>query len=642
VWKAEDLIQYCREVLNPHHDYHDHEIAYDDGKLLKEQMISSDTVVRTMEKGLLFSNQSRTTEMRFLSVNNYPRNMALWDMGTIIGDPIQNALQYPCPFILTMNVHMLEYEAAKSQATMKSARATQNSESVMAKFMPDLKEKKADWDIVMASLSEGQRLVAISHQLALISSPNRAEMGEQQARSIFRTKAFDLANDVYMQPQALFSVLPMTLSRDMFQDLKITKRISTKTGDNAAHMMPIVGEWAGTKSPTLLLFGRRGQVMYLDLFDNDKGNYNAAVAGASGTGKSVFLNDLTMAHHARGAIVRIIDAGHSYENTCNLLGGQYIEFKPELDIIVNPFPMVVNIEEEIELLRPLLLQMAFPNEKPGDYESQLMGRAILDTYAEYGHDTTVTKVAEQLKKMSNTENGFDARLNDLGDMLYRYCEGGEYGRYFAGSPNVSFKKPYVVLELEDLNKKKDLQAVVLLIMIFFIQQDLFLGSRDSKKIILIDEAWAMIGSGGTTAEFIEKAYRRARKHGGAIICASQSVNDFYMPDGRSPILDNSDWLFLLRQKPEALEQLGKSGRISMNDGLRRLLATVKTEGGKYSEIFIHSAAGTGIGRLLLDPFSLLCYSTKAEDYEAVRRYTDKGMETVEAINQVLTDRGIKT
>jgi len=470
-------------------------------------------------------------------------------------------------------------------------------------------------------------------------------MAEQQARAIFRTKAFDLANDVYMQPQAMFSMLPMTLSRDMFADLKITKRISTKTGDNAAHMAPILGEWVGTKTPTFLLFGRRGQVMYLDLFDNDKGNFNAAVAGSSGTGKSVLLNDLSMAHHAAGAKVRIIDVGHSYEKTCKIVGGQYIEFKPEEQIIVNPFPMVSNIEEEIELLRPLLLQMAFPKQRPSDFEAQKMGKAILDTYAEYGSRTTVTKVAERLKSMARTEHGqeggFDQRVYDLGDMLSRYTAGGEYARYFDGEPNVDFRKEYVVLELEDLNKKKDLQAVILLIMIFFIQQDLFLGSREQKKIIMIDEAWDLIGSGGTTAEFIEKAYRRARKHGGSIICASQSVNDFYMADGKSPILDNADWLFLLRQKPEALEQLNKSGRIAMNDGLRRMLATVKTEQGKYSEVFIHSAAGTGIGRLLLDPFSLLCYSTKAEDYEAFRRYADQGMNTSDAINKVLADRGVK-
>lgn len=640
-WRAEDLIKYVQEVLNPHRDYTDIMPEYDSGKLLKQQMVYPDTVIRPEPKGIKIGNADQTLEMRFMSVNNYPRDMAIWDMGNIIGDPIQNALQYPCPFILSMSVHILEYESAKAKATMKSARATTNSESVMAKFMPDMKDRKADWDIVMQSLNEGQRLVSLTHQLMLITTPKFADMAEQQAKAIFRTKSFDLTNDVYMQPQAIFSVLPMTMSKEMHSDVKLVGRVSTKTGDNAAHMTPAIGEWAGTKTPTFLLFGRRGQCMYLDLFDNDKGNFNAAVAGASGTGKSVFLNDLSMAHRAAGATVRIIDVGHSYEKTCKMIGGQYIEFKPDEKIIINPFPLIKDINEEMELLKPLLLQMAHPKEKPTDFEAKMMEKAIQHTWDQYGHDTTVTRIAETLMQVPLTGEARDQRIHDLGSMLHNFTKDGVYGEYFEGQPNVDFRSDYVVLELEDLNKKKELQTVVLLIMIFFIQQDLFLSNRSKKKIIMIDEAWDLIGSGGTTSEFIEKAYRRARKHGGSIICASQSVNDFYI-DGKSPILDNADWLFLLRQKPEALDQLAKSGRISMSDGLRRLLATVKTEGGKYSEVFIHSPVGTGIGRLLLDPFSLLMYSTKAEDYEAYRQKADQGYSTVDALNEILKERGIQT
>ena len=50
--------------------------------------------------------------------------------------------------------------------------------------------------------------------------------------------------------------------------------------------------WAGgiPATPVMTLFGRRGQIMSFDLFDNTGGNYNFAVAALSGSGKSVALH----------------------------------------------------------------------------------------------------------------------------------------------------------------------------------------------------------------------------------------------------------------------------------------------------------------------------------------------------------------
>ena len=46
----------------------------------------------------------------------------------------------------------------------------------------------------------------------------------------------------------------------------------------------------------------------------------------------------------------------------------------------------------------------------------------------------------------------------------------------------------------------------------------------------------------------------------------------------------------------------------------------------------------GLGRLLLDPFSMLVYSTRAEDYEAIKRLRDQGLSVADAIEQLVTQR----
>jgi conjugal transfer ATP-binding protein TraC len=63
------------------------------------------------------------------------------------------------------------------------------------------------------------------------------------------------------------------------------RRVTRKTMANAIHMAPLIAEWRGTRTPALVFGGRRGQLMTLDIFDNDLGNYNFAIIGAPGLGQ---------------------------------------------------------------------------------------------------------------------------------------------------------------------------------------------------------------------------------------------------------------------------------------------------------------------------------------------------------------------
>ncbi|MBE4021790.1 hypothetical protein HJ130_23975, partial [Vibrio parahaemolyticus] len=49
--------------------------------------------------------------------------------------------------------------------------------------------------------------------------------------------------------------------------------------------------------------------------------------------------------------------------------------------------------------------------------------------------------------------------------------------------------------------------------------------------------------------------------------------------------------------------------------------------------------GTGIGRLIVDPFHKLLYSSRAEDVNAIKQLTRKGLSVADAISQLLKERG---
>ena len=72
----------------------------------------------------------------------------------------------------------------------------------------------------------------------------------------------------------------------------------------------------------------------------------------------------------------------------------------------------------------------------------------------------------------------DQRIRDLGTQLFPFTSGGEYGRFFAGGNSMAFSGRLTVLELEELKGRKHLQQVVLLQLIYQIQQDMYLGERD--------------------------------------------------------------------------------------------------------------------------------------------------------------------
>lgn len=643
-WTAGDLINWVSALLDPHRQAGDGlPLTYDAGRELRDQVLDPATMLVIRPGGITLANPvAEAQEMRLLSVRSFPPRFALWNMGSLIGDLYQATLQYPCPFMITLGVHVLDAEATRNWAYLKAARATTNATSYMARFLPDMQERKADWDIVLKALDDGQQLADLQHQVALFAAPEAMARAEQAARSIFRARGFELSRDTMMMAQGLIGSLPMTLSPPFHGDLSRMKRVSTKTSANAVHLAPLVAEWQGTGTPVLMLGGRRGQLMPLDVYDNPAGNYNVAIAGTSGSGKSLLLNEIAMSYLGTGARVWIIDVGRSYEKACRNVGGSFIEFTESAGISLNPFSFVEDIDEDMELLQPLLAQMVSPREALDGFRYSTLGAAIKKVWKAKGRAMTITDIhallaTGRLDDNANAEAEGDRRLKDLAAMLAPYAREGTYGKYFDREASIDFSSDFIVLELEELKAKKDLQTVVLLIVMYRITREMYF-TRDRKKIVIIDEAWDLL-SGGATAEFIEAGYRRARKYKGAFMSATQGVDDYYRNPAAKAALDNSDWMFLLRQKPESIEMMDKLGQLTMDDAMKRLLQSLRTEHGAYSEVFIHSPAGNGVGRLIVDPYSLLLFSSRADDFSAINAKRSEGLSVSQAIDAVLAERG---
>ena len=97
--------------------------------------------------------------------------------------------------------------------TANHVRATQNAESSMAKIMPDVAKKLQDWSAAAQTLDQGGQIVShVPPARALHHAGAGHRRRGEPRKAIWRSRGFELNNDVYMHRQSLMASLPMTLS----------------------------------------------------------------------------------------------------------------------------------------------------------------------------------------------------------------------------------------------------------------------------------------------------------------------------------------------------------------------------------------------------------------------------------------------
>ena len=196
---------------------------------------------------------------------------------------------------------------------------------------------------------------------------------------------------------------------------------------------------------------------------------------------------------------------------------------------------------------------------------------------------------------------------------------------------------FTVFELAELKGRHDVQAVVLMLVVFLATQRMYHGDRTVPKAIVIDEAWDLL-SGEDSRAFIEGAARRARKYRGALVTGTQSVNDYYANPAARAAWDNADWVIFLSQKDESVELLKSEKRIHCDPGMERALKSLRTADGRYAEFVLHGPDGWRVARLVLDAWSVALFSSRGPGFAAVEALKEKGMSTAEAIARVAAQR----
>jgi len=600
----------------------------DDQKLIAEQIFDQDVDVRHDRDGVWLGD----TRVRTLSIKTFPPTISFGQMTYLIGDLFSGSRGLNFPFMLTTNLFFPDQQKARTGLNAKRQWTTNMAFGPMKKWVPQIALRRHDYETLFASLENGHKLVRISSSLAIFADDEaKADAWATTAINYWAEYGITLMADRFVPLPIFLNLLPFGADQKVIVDLG---RYRTVTTEHATCLLPLFADWKGASTPRVTLLSRSGQVTGIDLFDSST-NYNGVIAAQSGSGKSFFANDLIYAYLAAGAQVWVIDIGRSYEKIASILGGEFVEFDKASQIGLNPFALVQDYDDEADMLEGLVAAMAAPTERLSDFQKSALSRSLRQVWGEHGPDTTIDQLAEALRQSS------DQRVLDIGEQLYAFSSTGSYGAYFNGPNTVTFKNDLTVLELEHLRQRRHLQKVVLLQLIYQIQQAMYLGDRSRLKVVIIDEAWDLL-TDGDVGKFIEHGYRRFRKYNGAAVTITQSVGDLYASAVGQAVVDNSANMFLLGQKTETITHLAESGRLPLSPFGVQLLKSVHTQSGRFSEIYCHTAAGAGVGRLAVSPFLQLLYSTKPQDTADIEQYRGQGLDVTEAIQAVLQDRQIES
>lgn len=606
--------------------------SWDTWNPLHTQMIPDDLSLLIEPDHLWFETNETPIQARAFSVSRFPSEPHLSQMGDTLGAFFNPHLFIPCPFACILQIKPIEKTTALSQATTQALSLEKNANSPLAKWLPNLRDQYHDWQQVRDRLREGETLVDATFHVIIWADPEFAPTAERKVKDLFRANGWTLKKEQYMQIQSYLTLFPMMSAEGLLEDLRWMGRTHKMTSTNAVSILPIMGEWTGTSTPRMLLPGRRGQMAFWCPFDHGSGNYNMAITASPGKGKSAFTQEYIVAIAGAKGWVWVIDAGRSYEKTCQLLGGQFVDFSLKNQVCINPFSLLCELNEDsLSLLKPLIANMARPLTCASEEELSYIEQAIIETFSQHQNKTTVSDLVIWFKQQNQTI------CDQLAHLLFSYTRDGIYGRFFEGACSIDFENPFLVLELQELKSKKDLQKIVLQVLMFLVFQKMYLSPRDLIKTCIIDEAWDLFDDDNiTTAKFIETGYRTARKFRGNFVSITQSILDYQKNAMSKAAYECSDFKIILGQTDEAVDRATTEKKLDLTPNACEILKSLRMNE-HYSECVIKGPDGLSCHRVIFDPYSKMLYSSKGAEFETIRRLMEQGMPCVEAIEQALSD-----
>src|SRR6266705_2252503 len=456
------------------------------------------------------------------------------------------ALDFSSEVVLNVRVPDQAAKARKLRVLLKKSLAFQlrKDGSRRRDFQAAALEKDTV-DTLASAITSSQRIVeielavAVSTSTVARSSAEREKAEQELAQRVESVlQAFGQINGArgYREETALLPTFIAFLPG--VHGVRKTNREFTILSGQAADFVPIETPWTGTHDgkPAFLTRTREGTFLRFDPFSRELSNGNILVTGKTGSGKSFLIKQLLLQLQVLNPRIAIVTKGADYRALVELLGGQYREISLRTNLVKNPWDVPGSVEPDsaqIAGVASLASHMAGKTGTDDAVTLNFLEKAVRMTYERLlaiGKTPRFSDLKWTLEHYPFENAVIEQLVHLVALKLNRWTGEGVYAHLFDRETSSELDKTEDVIcyDIDGLKESPELQTAVAFTIARAIDQQI--GRKDANRslrptIAVFDEVWAMLADPVLGAQILN-AFRSARKRYGAIIAASQGIEDF--------------------------------------------------------------------------------------------------------------------
>ncbi len=392
------------------------------------------------------------------------------------------------------------------------------------------------------------------------------------------------------------------------------------TGDNAVDLMPVFGACHGDVDPVVLLKTSRRALFSFNPVEPRRSNWNAAVFGASGAGKSVFMNLLitsAMLSNATAGRLMVVDfAGEkksSYLMVARLFGGAFVPVLSK-DAALNPFPPASEALDAdgrlagdtlnfLLVLLDLLLSNADGGMSAQLYRA-LLQRAVQAIYRDRSGDDApgFDDLAQALNDLGSDPEVDRERLTDLRRLVAAFLERPDAVRFLRRRERTEAPARFTIYDLFGIDDlAPEFREAVVFMTAYRVKAHAFDPDYDGYTYVVLDEV-AQLLRRPQMVSLMHELYSTARKHGTSVWTVTQRYEDYRRAAVAGTVRTNSTTQVFLSHASDAVARREIAEDFRFNAREQALFESLHTAKGQYSEALVRTEVFDG-HRQRLQPIS---------------------------------------